>query len=70
MHKRRFPLTRGSSVVHISCGTLDGVTRTWSTPAPLVAVPAAPLGVGQGAFHEPRLIAVKLPGWDAEEQAG
>ena len=26
------------------------------------------LGVGQGAFHEPRLIAVKLPGWsDAAE---
>jgi leucyl aminopeptidase len=22
------------------------------------------LGVGQGAFHEPRLIAVKLPGWE------
>ena len=28
---------RTRSVVHISCGTLDGVTRTWSTPAPLVA---------------------------------
>ena len=22
------------------------------------------LGVGQGAFHEPRLIAIKLPGWE------
>jgi len=29
---------RTRSVVHISCGTLDSVTRTWSTPAPLVAV--------------------------------
>src|SRR5689334_419381 len=38
MHKRRFPLMRSRSVVHIECGTLDGVTRTWSTPAPLVAV--------------------------------
>ncbi len=38
MHKRRFSLIRTRSVVHISCGTLDGVTRTWSTPAPLVAV--------------------------------
>lgn len=28
---------RSRSVVHISCGTLDSVTRTWSTPAPLVA---------------------------------
>src|SRR5688572_2625132 len=37
MHKRRFSLMRTRSVVHISCGTLDGVTRTWSTPAPLVA---------------------------------
>jgi hypothetical protein len=28
---------RTRSVVHNSCGTLDGVTRTWSTPAALVA---------------------------------
>ncbi|GHH35414.1 hypothetical protein GCM10017774_20470 [Lentzea cavernae] len=38
MHKRRFSLMRTRSVVHNSCGTLDRVTRTWSTPAPLVAI--------------------------------
>ena len=26
---------------------------------------SALLGVGQGAAHEPRLIAIRLPGWDA-----
>lgn len=42
---------RTRSVVHNSCGTLDSVTRTWSTPVPLVAVAwVAALALATAAF--------------------
>ena len=43
----------------------DGCTVEVLGPPEMAALGMnALLGVGQGAAHEPRLIAVKLPGWD------
>ena len=46
--------------------TADGCTVEVLGPAEMQALGmGALLGVGMGAAHEPRLIAIKLPGWQA-----